>query len=262
MYKEILISTPIQFLEYWWTWCFYICPALRTYSHSLPAQISLLGFCCSPCSPISWGWTHRFEGAGGIALCTNIHVQPPHNFSPSPPSADQLQPFANPLCSHGSGSGMASEETWANSFKSGMDDFPVPFSWAMIYNTLLAAPYSQIIRSCCGLFFPRAQLLVLALEFIHRQSFPMDFRDRPQHGNMFVFHRSALNTEPFRGSFPEVPLACREGLKGKDHQLTKTELGQRQVYDAAYTGSVCWMFCMERCGQKKDRSPEFLPSHI
>ena len=68
--------------------------------------------------------------------------------------------------------------------------------------------------------------------------------------------------EPFRGSFPEVPLACKEGPRGKDRHLTKTGLGQCQMRDAAHSGSICWMVCMERCGQEKDRSQGFVPSHI
>lgn len=86
-----------------------------------------------------------------------------------------------------------------------VSQFPSPHEGYIAGCTLLAD--NQIVL---WLIFPSSTAPGSGTEFSHRQNFPMDFRVGPQQGNM-CFHRHALNMEPFRGSFPEVPLACREG---------------------------------------------------
>lgn len=109
---------------------FCICPSLRItqsfFLSKFPCWVSALPEAAPPSR-----WTRRFQQSGCIAKWSSVHQHPcssPHNFSPSPTSADQLQPLANPLYSRGAGSGMTSKEVWANSLKYGMDPFPVPFS--------------------------------------------------------------------------------------------------------------------------------------
>lgn len=64
-------------------------------------------------------------------------------------------------------------------------DGSFPSSLLLSKDILLAAPCSQIIRSCWGSFFLQAQLLVLALS-----SQTVNFRFGPCQGNIF-FYRDA-----------------------------------------------------------------------
>jgi len=101
---------------------------------------------------------------------------------------------------------------------------------------LLAAPYSQVIRSCYGFFFPQAQLLVLALCSATDRAFPWTLG--LHHSWKTYFSQRSSEHGAFQRLILEVPLACREGHRGKDHRLTKSGLGQCQVCNAGHSGFV------------------------
>lgn len=143
-------------------------PFTRHYPVSLPLQIPLLGF-CSP---------------------------PQHLLAEEP--AGLSTPVALSLVL-----------TWCwlwNDFQRNLGqqlkiwDGSIPSSLLLSKDILLAAPYSQIIRSCWGSFFLRAQLLVLALSSTTDRASPWTSGlDRVR--GMYFF-TEMLNMEPFRSSSP------------------------------------------------------------
>lgn len=94
-------------------------------------------------------------------------------------------------------------------------DGSFPSSLLLSKDILLAAPCSQIIRSCWGSFFLQAQLLVLALSSATDRASPWTSGLDRVRG--IYFFTEMLNMEPFRSSSP----ACREGPRGQDLCLTK-----------------------------------------
>lgn len=187
-----------------------------------------------------------------------------HNFSPP-----QLQPIPDFSCST-STPRQSLVLTWCwlwHDFQRDLGqqlqiwDGLFPSSLLPSKDVLLTAPFADN-QIMLWFIFPRSTAPGSGTEFSHRQSFPIDFRTGLQQENM-LFHRDALNMETFRGSFPEVPLACREGPRGKNHHLTKTGLShcEAQHTQALSAGWFAWKGVDRRRTGVKDFSPATSTQH-